>query len=186
MAISVKIDFNNAYSFDSISEDMRTNIFQTELQEGNRVSIGVRISEEPHELLPNVYNLAFGPLTQKGRIDDKVQLNHKDYSKTFSTILLAGLSYMNSHKDHYLGVDGSTNSRAYLYYTFLQRNYEYLDQRFNIYGLKYYVRITRFGKTQYSNPFDFEDIQLYPDKIEKGSKIDPYFMYNYFIFNLKS
>lgn len=55
-----------------------------------------------------------------------------------------------------------------------------------MFGLKYYVRITRFGKSQYENPFDFKDIMPYPERIKKGVKIFPPFMYNYFIFNLKS
>lgn len=38
-----------------------------------------------------------------------------------------------------------------------------------MYGLKYYVRITRFEKNQYENPFDFGDIQPYPNRIHKGT-----------------
>ena len=132
-----------------------------------------------------MYNFAFGPPNQKGQIDDKAQLRHKDYSKVFSTILLAALTYLNRHKNHYLGIDGSDNSRAYMYYRILQLNYPYLDRYFKMFGLKYYVRITRFGKTQYDNPFDFDDIQPYPDRIQKGVRIHPKLMYNYFIFNLK-
>lgn len=185
MAIPVILDFDDLYEVESISEDLRTSIFRTELDDGSFAALRIEISNEAHKLLPNVFNLAFGPLTPKGQIDDKAQLKHKDYSKVFSTILIAGLTYLHKNKDHYLGIDGSDNARAYMYYRFLQRNYKYLDQHFNMFGLKYYVRITRFGKTQYDNPFDFEDIQPYPDRIQKGIKIHPSFMYNYFIFNLK-
>lgn len=79
----------------------------------------MEISNEAHELIPNVYNLAFGPTNARGDIDDKAQLTHKDYSKVFSTILFDGLIYLNSNRDHYLGIDGSDNARAYLYYKFL-------------------------------------------------------------------
>jgi hypothetical protein len=145
----------------------------------------VEISNETHELLPDVYNLAFGPLDAKGRINDKAELPHKDYSKVFSTILFEAWTYLKKNKDHYIGIDGSDNSRAYLYHMFIQRNYLYLNNYFNIYGIKYYVRITRFGKTQYDNPFDFSDIQTYPERIEHRVKIHLHLMYNYFIFNLK-
>jgi hypothetical protein len=185
MAIAVKIDFDNRYEIKTITEDFRYNIFQTELKDGTLLPLKVSISNESHELLPNVYNLAFGPMDKKGRIDDKAQLTHKDYSKVFSTILLCSLLYLNDNKSHYLGIDGSDNSRAFLYYSFLQRNYDYLNQYFNIYGLKYYVRITRFGKNQYDNPFDFEDVQPYPERITNGMEAPKQFMYNYFIFNRK-
>ncbi len=54
-----------------------------------------------------------------------------------------------------------------------------------MYGLKYYVRVTRFGKTQYDNPFDFEDVQPMTARILRDQFIRPDFMYNYFIFRLK-
>jgi hypothetical protein len=54
-----------------------------------------------------------------------------------------------------------------------------------MYGLKYYVRITRFGKTRYDNPFDFGDVRPYPERIQKAIKVSPGGMYNYFIFNAK-
>ena len=71
---------------------------------------------KPHRMLPSVYNLAFGPIDEDGVIDDLVQIAHKAYNKVFSSILPAGLSYLEAHPEHNLGVDGSTNNRAYLYY----------------------------------------------------------------------
>jgi hypothetical protein len=186
MAISVKIDFENLYEIEHISEDLRISTFKTELEDGSYLPLKVEISNECHTLLPNVYNLAFGPLDKKGEINDKAQLSHKDYSRVFSTILFDGLNFLNNNKGHYLGIDGSDNARAYMYYMFLQRNYDYLSKYFNIYGLKYYVRITRFGKNQYDNPFDFADIHPVPDRILKGSRLPPPVMYNYFIFNSKN
>lgn len=181
----VDIDFGNCYEMENISPDLRESSFITELEDSNFIPLRVQISNEAHELLPHVYNMAFGPLNRKGQIDDRVQLSHKNYSKVFSTILLNALTYLTGNKTHYLGIDGSDNGRALLYYRFLQRNYDYLDQYFNMFGLKYYVRITRFGKTQYDNPFDFDDITPYPIKIQKGSIVNRDKMYNYFIFNLK-
>jgi len=185
MAVAVKLDFNNPYDIEPVSKDMRISIFRTELQDGTQLPLKVEVSSQPHELLPDVYNLAFGPMNDKGKIDDKAELSHKDYSKVFSSILLAGVTYLIKNKKHFLGIDGSNNARAYLYYRFLQRNFDYLDKFFKMYGLKYYVRISRFGKNQYDNPFDFKDILPGTDKIEKGMQFNPEFMYNYFIFNLK-
>jgi len=184
MAIGVKIDFTNTYDIADVSEDLKILTFKSQLQNGHAIPLKVEISNEAHELLPNVFNLAFGPINAKGHIDDKAELPHTDYSRVFSTILLSALNYLNNNPEQYLGIDGSDNLRAYYYWRFLQRNFEYLNQFFEIFGLKYYVRITRFGKRQYQNPFDFEDVFVHPDRIVKTNEW-PEQMYNYFIFKIK-
>ncbi len=185
MAVAVKLDFDNTYEIEPLSDDLRVSAFTSDLADGSIVPLRVEISGQPHALLSSVFNLAFGPTNAKGEIDDKAEIAHKDYSKVFSSILVAGLYYLTDHPDHYLGIDGSNNARAYLYYRFLQRNFDYLDQFFEIYGLKYYVRISRFGKNQYDNPFDFNDVMPITDRIRKGMVIRSNLMYNYFIFKLK-
>lgn len=185
MATAPTIDFDNLYEIGNISTDLRESDFTTSLKNGKAVPLSVRISNQSHALLPNVYNLAFGPLNGKGRINDKVELTHTDYSKVFSTILFTAYAYLKANPGHYLGIDGSDNARAYYYYRALQRNFNYLDKHFRMFGIKYYVRITRFGKTQYDNPFDFEDIMPYPFRITKAYPVSQDQMYNYFIFNLR-
>ena len=181
----LNIDFGNRYEARS-TPDLRVIQFNTVLKDETFVPLKVEISDGAHELLPNVYNFAFGPMDEKGRIDDKAKLTHKDYSKTFSTILFAAITFLEAYPEYKLGIDGSTNGRAFLYYRAIQQNFDYLDKHFNIYGLKYYVRISRFGKTQYDDPFDFDDIGSATIKIEKGIKIPSDKMYNYFIFELKN
>jgi hypothetical protein len=134
--------------------------------------------------MPNVYNLAFGPINERGRIDDKAELPHQSYSRVFSTILLNALNYLIKNPDHYVGIDGSENFRAYYYWRFLQRNHTYLNSCFEIFAIRYYVRITRFGKQQYQNPFDFNDLLAEPNKIVKTDNW-PEHMYNYFIFKAR-
>jgi hypothetical protein len=185
MAVVVKLDFDETYNIDPLSDDLRVSTFVSDLEDGRSIPLRVEISSQPHALLSSVFNLAFGPTNAKGEIDDKAEIAHKDYSKVFSSILLAGLIYLTDHPDQYLGIDGSNNARAYLYYRFLQRNFGYLDQYFEMYGLKYFVRISRFGKNQYDNPFDFNDVIPMTDRIPKGMVIRSNLMYNYFIFKLK-
>lgn len=185
MAVQLKIDFDKLYDISHISTDLKFVSFSGPLKNGQSIPLNVKIGTLPHPLLPNVYNLAFGPLDKKGKIDDKAELSYIDYSRVFSTILFSALAYLKNNPDHYLGVDGSDNARAYFYYRAIQRNFDYLHRHFRMYGIKYFVRITRFGKTQYDNPFDFEDIMAYPYKIEKGAGISQDHMYNYFIFTLK-
>jgi hypothetical protein len=67
----------------------------------------------------------------------------------------------------YIGVDGSENLRAWYYWRTLQANFVYLAKYFDMFGLKYYVRISRFGKLQYENPFDFDDIYPFADILVK-------------------
>lgn len=185
MAVTVKLDFDNTYEIEPLSDDLRVSTFKSDLEDGSLVSLRVEISSQPHALLPFVFNLAFGPTNARGEIDDKAEIAHKDYSRVFSSILLSGLTYLTDHPEQYLGIDGSNNARAYLYYRFLQRNFDYLDQYFEMYGLKYFVRISRFGKNQYDNPFDFNDVIPMTDRIRKGMVIRSNLMYNYFIFKLK-
>lgn len=185
MAIVVKINFDDVYDINIASSEMTLASFETELADGSKKKLIVEISPEGHELMPNVYNLAFGPPDANGEIDDKAQIKHKNYSKVFSTILLHAQAYLTIYPNHYLGIDGSDSSRAFLYYRFILNNVDYLSNYFNIGALKYYVRITRFGKYQYENPFDFKDIKPVLVKITRDSPRNIELMYNYFIFNKK-
>lgn len=184
MTIGVRINLENIYSFASVSDDLKIAVFQTQLQNGKSVPLLIKISDESHSLLPNVYNMTFGPLNRRGLIDDKAELPHRDYSKVFSTILSHALKYLTLYSDQQIGIDGSDNYRAYYYWRFLQRNLEYLNRYFNMFTVKYYVRITRYGKHQYDNPFDFDDILSHADRIVKtNDQLSQ--MYNYFTFGKK-
>src|ERR1700733_1125325 len=94
MSVSPKIDFQNVYEPESISSDLKFSSFNTELDSGQALPIVVKISDQPHQLLPNVYNLSFGPLNKHGKIDDRAELTHKSYSKVFSTILFFAFAYL--------------------------------------------------------------------------------------------
>jgi hypothetical protein len=185
MSVLFKINFNELYKLDYASEDLLSYSFNPELHNGNQVLLNIKISEKEHPLIPNAFNLSFGPLNSKGKIDDRVELKYDDYSKVFSTILFTGRAYLEANPGRFLGIDGSDNARAYYYYRAIQRNFNYLNDYFNMYGIKYYVRITRLGRTQYENPFDFQDIKALPIQIMKGADMSQDFMYNYFIFNKK-
>lgn len=183
MAIAVKIDLDNVYKIKIKSGEFDAAIFKSELANGGVASLAIEIScSTSHELVPNVYNLGFGPVGANGDIDDKAHLKHKDYSKVFSTILFYAKAYLDHYPDRLLGIDGSDMARANLYYRFILNNFEYLNNYFIMAGLKYYVRITRFGKLQYENPFDFGDVKPMLETITEESEKHPEFMYNYFLF----
>jgi hypothetical protein len=186
MAVRVKIDFDKVYELEEISPDLKLSSFNSRLENGTEAPLVVKISNNAHELLPNVFNLAFGPLNKQGKLDDKAAISHEDYSRVFSTIMFSAFAYLEQNQDHYLGVDGSDNTRAYFYFRAMIRNFAYLDRYFNMFGIKYFVRISRFGRTQYDNPFDFKDILPEAIRITADHRISQDLMYNYFIFSLKN
>ena len=186
MALNIKIDFNNTYDIEAISTDLTLNTFTTELVDGSKVALGIKISNQVHSLLPDVYNLSFGPFEEDGTIDDAARLTHADHSKAFSTIMFTALAFLNSNPGKYLGIDGSNNARAYLYFRIIQNNYEELTRYFDIYGVNYYVRVLRKSKdTDQSHPWDVGDIKAIPQVIKQGEIIHPSKLYNYFIFRQK-
>lgn len=152
------IDFLNTYDFDDISSNFKLMYFYTEVwgrDDNNqkiiqRVRLRVKISERPHNLLPNVFNLAFGPPIGEDSslsVDDRARLLHVDLDKMFSTILLFAWIYMDENPNHYVGVDGSNDGRAKMYYLLVKNNYNELKQKFQLIATaKYYIRFGRFDK----------------------------------------
>jgi hypothetical protein len=184
MALNVKINFEDLYETVTMDADLRSSVFDSDLKNGTTTRLGIQISSKVHPLMPNVYNLAFGPIDENNQLDDQVRLTHQNHSKVFSTIIFSGLSFLTEHKDKYLGIDGSNNARAYLYYRCIQNNYDYLKSFFRIYGVNYYVRILRQG-VDHSYSFDPDDLVAIPRLIDHREPMQHEKLYNYFIFKLK-
>jgi hypothetical protein len=185
MALNVKLNFDECYEIENISSDLLFSRFNTLLKDGNSVALGIEISDTEHPYLPGVFNLAFGPFNED-KIDDQAKLYHQNHSKVFSTILFAALSFLSKNKDKYLGIDGSSNARTYMYYRCIQNNYAYLNRFFIMYGVKYYVRVLR--KEDNSDdlfPVDGSDLKAITEIIEKEPYVKGNNLYNYFIFKLK-
>jgi hypothetical protein len=186
MALNVKINFEDCYEIETLSNDLSLSKFNTVLKNGREITLGIQISNTVHPYLPEVYNLAFGPLNEFNQIDDKAKLHHKNHSKVFSTVIFTALTFLTENEAKYLGIDGSNNARAYMYYRCIQNNFEYLNQFFNMYGVNYYVRVLRKLKDgDESYPVDGNDLKAIPGRIEKGTVISPDKLSNYFIFKLK-
>lgn len=84
----IKIDLDDTFEANTVSEDLKRFTFTSELKDNTTIELHVLINEHPDHLLPNVFNLAFGPLDESNKIDDKIILCHKNVNKVFSTILL--------------------------------------------------------------------------------------------------
>lgn len=182
----VKLDFDRIYPIEFEKGTINEATFTTTLNDGRRVKIKMEISVDSHALFENVFNLAFGPMDHYGGVQDRQKLEHADYSMVFSTVLAFAKLYLEQHPGHFLGLDGSTNSRAGLYYRMIFQNYDYLTRYFKAYGANYYVRIAR--REGFDNPHDYSDIWSNLIPLEKGDNTPSKglaFMYNYFIFELK-
>jgi hypothetical protein len=116
MALNVKINFDDCYDIETLTSDLSLSKFTTVLKNTGQIPLGIQISNTVHPHLPEVYNLAFGPLVDGNTIDDKVRLQHENHSKVFSTIIFTALTFLTENKEKYLGIDGSNNARAYMYY----------------------------------------------------------------------
>lgn len=143
---------------------MKFNALQSD---GNVQQIFVKISKHPDPLLPDVYNLGFGPPNNNGSFKDDVNLHHSDINKVFSTVLFLALAFLDSNNHLTIGIDGSNDLRARLYHRMFKHNRVYLDDYFLAIGVDWYVRIFRSGQyeahedgTPYSKPrpelFDYE------------------------------
>jgi hypothetical protein len=139
VALNIKINLDDCYNIETLSGDLTLSKFETVLTDDSVVPIGILISDTPQAFLPDVYNLAFGPIDANGNIDDKIRITHKEHSKVFSTIVLAALTFLTNNPTRYLGIDGSNNARAYMYYRCIQNNFWYLAQHFDISGVNIYV-----------------------------------------------
>lgn len=180
----MKIDLENVYRIVAKNADQRASDFDTILTNTKRVRLGIRISRTPHPLIPNAYNLAFGPIMRNGSIDDKARLSYEDYSRVFSTVLLEAMSFLERHPDNYVGIDGSDNARTYMYYRCIQNNFTYLSSIFTIIGVNYYIRMLRQGEDGNCD-LDTDDMHTKHKEIEANEIINPEKLYNYFIFNIK-
>jgi hypothetical protein len=186
MALNVKINFEECYEIETLTSDLSLSKFNTVLKNGEQAVLGIQISNTTHPYLSEVYNLAFGPLNDNNQIDDKAKLHHENHSKVFSTIIFTALTFLTENKQKYLGIDGSNNARAYMYYRCIQNNFDYLNQFFNIYGVNYYVRVLRkLNDKDEAHPVDGEDLKAIPEIIEKNAVVRSEKLYNYFIFKLK-
>lgn len=162
-------------------EGGRIGEFDAELADGSVVRLKLEVSGMTHELLPHVYNLAFGPVDGNGKVNTHSRFTYRNRMKVFSTMLLFVDTYLRSHPEHYIGVDGSSNSRAELYYRGWQRNFNYLSAYMKLDGIKFFVRIARIGREQYHNPFDFDDVQWSVFPVNRCDRPAGGIMYNYFV-----
>lgn len=139
----VKINLEDTYKLLSVKPDLMEATFNSYDKNGNPVLLKIVIDPPQTPLLPNVYNLCFGPPNYNGTIDDAAQIPHQDLNKLFSTIIFFSLTFLLENRKVTIGLDGSNDARAYLYHRMFCSNKAYLDDYFVAMGVDWFVRLLR-------------------------------------------
>jgi hypothetical protein len=144
----VRIDLGNTYELTNASLDRDNSLmeFLSPQKDGTTSLIRVEIKHYPDPLLPTVCNLAMGPLTEDGRIDDQIRLKHLDRSIVYSTLVFCMLLFLKRYPDLTVGLDGSNDLRAAIYHGIFLFNRNHLDEDLIPFGIDWYVRLLRNGE----------------------------------------
>jgi hypothetical protein len=100
---------------------------------GHNGNIPKRVAFEPTHW-PNVYNLAFGDITDDDKIDDLKISDNGDRNKILATILRIVKTYTEKYPDRWIYFIGSTEHRTRLYRMAVSLNLEELSTIFEIYA----------------------------------------------------
>jgi len=178
----ITINFDDTYPPQELYDDLSEMTFLSPQTDGSSVLLVVQIVAHPDPLLPNVYNLGFGPPNGTGGFKDDIRLKHSNLDKVFSTVLFHALSFLEENNNLTIGIDGSDDLRARLYHGIFKSNRNYLCETFIPIGVDWYVRYFRNGDYEQDadgnplpkprpEPFDFER--------------DNKDLYRYYMFRLK-
>jgi len=177
----VKINIECTYEL-ALTADLTEATFNSHDKKGNPVILKVQIKPLYYPLLPNVYNLCFGPLKDDGIIDDNAQIFHKDLNKLFSTIILFCLTFLRVNPNVTIGLDGSNDVRAYLYHRIFCSNEENLCEYFVTLGADWFVRLLRnndYERDEDGSPFFKPKTELFDYQRPARD------LYRYYMFHLK-
>lgn len=176
----IKINLENTFEATYVSSNFDQYVFESELKNNKIIQLKVKFTNIVDSLLPNVFNLAFGPFDSAGKIDDSINLKHRDSNKVFSTIILFAIIFLKHNPIATIGIDGSDDLRAHLYHRMFRYNYKDLRDFIVIIGVDWYVRLLRNGSIELDDngsaffkpkpePFDFQ---------RKATDLYRYYMFN--------
>lgn len=179
----IRIDFEDTFEPIEITSELTDIKFYSALKNGDFILLKVEIRPLADPLLPNVFNLAFGPLDEEGNINDEIKINHSDTGKMFSTVLLFALSFLQRNSSFTIGVDGSNNVRAYLYHRMFLTNKNYLHDFFLTIGVDWYVRLLRDNTIEKDN-MGFAFFKPKPEPFDYKRATND--LYRYYMFHLNN
>ncbi|MGF1925391.1 MAG: DUF6934 family protein, partial [Bacteroidia bacterium] len=180
----IAIDLENIYEPLAITIERQIAIldFNAPQKDGNTKLVRAIISPHPDKLLPNVYNLAMGPLDETGELNDKIRLRHVDSNKLFSTIILFVITFLTEFGEMTIGLDGSDDLRATLYHSMFLLNKKTLGNVFITIGVDWYVKLLRDGSIEQMRNGSFFFRPLTEPFDYKRTRYD---LYRYYMLRLK-
>lgn len=178
----IRINLDNTFEPILANDNFTEYTFESVLFDSSSIKLKIKITNLNDPLLPNICNLAFGPVDLDNQIDDFIKLKHANTNRVFSTILLCAITFLQKYPDKMIGIDGSNDIRAYLYHRMFRFNYEYLDEYIISIGVDWYVRLLRNGNIE----IDDTGLPYFKPKLEPFDlKRNPTDLYLYYVFYLK-
>lgn len=160
--------------------------FKAALYDGRMVNMRVEISGTEHELIKNVYDLKFGPVDNKGRIDHRSEFVYADYPLVFSSVMRFMMEYLKLYPDRSIGMNSNDDTRDNLRYGLIMMEFEEVSRYFDVCGVNLYVRLNCSSSMEYDNPFDFNEIYPQTAMLSRELNIPIDKLYNYIVFKLKT
>jgi hypothetical protein len=90
--------------------------------------------------MEQVYNLAFGDLTEDGEIDDLIISDNGDRNKVLATVVKVVNDYTRKYPYRLIFFRGSTHERTMLYRMAVGLNLEELSVHFDIYAMHFLLK----------------------------------------------
>lgn len=177
----IKIDLEDTTEPQFVNDDLTRFTFNSILKNDEEVELHVHINKHSDPLLPNVYNLGFGPLGEDAAIDDTIKLNHSNINKVFSTIILFALAFLQENNEMSIGIDGSNEVRAYLYHRMFKSNHEELSEFLITVGVDWYVKLLRSGAIE-TDENGFAFFKPRPEPFDTTRKTND--LYRYYLMSL--
>lgn len=165
-----------------VSHDLMDFKFYSPLKTGGTAELMVQIRNINDPLLPNVFNLGFGPPDNSGSFSDRISLNHLNPGQVFSTIILLAVAFLRLNPSLAIGIDGSDDRRAYLYHRMFGSNRYALEDTLILTGVDWYVRLLRSGDVE-RDPTGAPYFKPRPEAFDFQRKTKD--LYRYYIINLK-
>lgn len=186
----IKINLDSTYKANSVSKDLKNFSFNTVLTNGNSKEIHLLISNPKNSLLPNLFNLSFGPIGKNNKIDYNAKLSHENTNKVFSTILLFAISFLQTSKEnnYAIGIDGSNKIKARFYHAIFKQNYDHLSEILAVAGVDCHAKLLWRAKSPSnitdgkSNTFPLFKSKPEPFDLKRNTSD----LYQYYIFSLKN
>jgi hypothetical protein len=179
------IDFENTFKPILLIFDRELSVMEFYSPQKKSAPELIRVEIKPHldKLLPDVYNLAMGPLNEENKINDKIRLKHINSNRLFSTIILFATAFLSEYPVFTIGLDGSDDIRATLYHSMFLTNRKHLSQYIICIGVDWYVKLLR---NQLEIEVKSDGTPFFKPRPEQFDYARPrYDLYRYYMFQLK-